>query len=176
MVILINYTTFIQANTKEFQSFVSIIQSKYDAYFSSKRHLFRCPSCSSSHLHLHATYSREVYLSWSIHTTLQVNRLRCDSCGRTFVVLPPFLIKFKRYILHFYVRATTLLQSKSKYFIHKQLHLSLGYIRYLFLQFHHFHQDALFAMQITLPPPNLNTFAELYYKKYSYAFMQIRHS
>lgn len=125
-------------------------QEKYDEFFKKSRATLACPHCDNlHHLTLHGSYTRNVYLSTDIRGEIVVKRLNCHTCRKTFVVLPPDIIPFKRYLSSVISQVIQTTHHYSTYLGEKILGLAKGVLDYWVKQFKKYHQ-ALFLVKNSL--------------------------
>lgn len=131
-------------------------QENYDCFFRKQRKTLRCPHCQSRHqLTIHGRYRRHIYLSETIRGVLLVTRMSCP-CGKTFVVLPPDIIPFKRYLSRLVVTMIQLHHESSTYLLEKLTGLAKGLLDYWTKQFDAFHRSLAIALDlISLTPESL---------------------
>lgn len=148
-------------------------QESYDHFL--RVHLLKadCPHCHSPLVKKHATYKRHFYFSRKKDSLLMVQRLKCTSCKRTHVVLPPMAIPFKRYTMNFLVSVLSTIQAKSLYLAQKHYDLCASYLRYIMKQFHSWHQIGVNILRIHFPPKDIHAFSIRYKTHFRYDFMQI---
>ena len=126
----------------------AIFQQEYHDYFFSILDKLRCPHCQNpSGLRTHGRYARHLYLNNEQHIKILVSRMIC-TCGKTFVVLPPSIIPFKRYVLEHVLDAIRLARTKSRYHLEQRLGISSRLIHYWQGQYQAWHQalDKILAL------------------------------
>ena len=115
-------------------------QKKYDQYLLKALTKLQCPHCQNPvGLKVHGRYLRNIYLTATKRRKIMVSRMIC-TCGKTFVVLPPAIIPFKRYILKTVLKAVQASKSHSIYQAEQQLDITSSLIRYWLKQFDTWHR------------------------------------
>lgn len=150
-------------------------QATYDKYANKCLVAYTCPNCSSKNCIRYGSYSRHIYFNRSEDgaTTINIIRMKCNSCRKTKQLLHPLMIPYKRYCMPFFLAVLAHTQSYSKRSARKLHCLSRGYFHYIWKQFITWHQFALQTLAVAFPPPDANTFSYSYQAAYSYQFMQI---
>lgn len=93
----------------------AIYQKKYNDYFFNNQKSMACPYCDNPiGLRIHGKYKRHIYIDRTQRVQINISRMIC-TCGKTFVVLPPEIIPFKRYILKQILEVIRLSQNHSVY-------------------------------------------------------------
>lgn len=118
-----------------------IAQKKYDAFVAlAIDDRLICPACGNgAGLKRHAAYLRHLYLNSIQRFKIWLVRVRCG-CGRTFAILPPEIIPFKRYLLDVVLTAVRAAQRTSAYAVQRQMDIDIGLVYYWLKQFHDWHQ------------------------------------
>lgn len=118
----------------------SICQEKYDDYFFSTLDSLRCPHCQNPvGLRTHGRYQRHLYLNQAERIKIMVVRMIC-TCSKTFVVLLPEIIPFKRYVLFYILDVIRLIRVHSAYYVEQRLTISISVVRYWRKQYQTWHQ------------------------------------
>lgn len=114
-------------------------QKKYDQYLFQKLDQLQCPHCQNpAELKPHARYPRNIYLTATKRIKIMVSRMIC-TCGKTFVVLPPAVIPFKRYVLDTVLAVIKASKERSMYQAEEQFEITSSLIQYWFKQFNQWH-------------------------------------
>lgn len=100
-----NYKTFLKLNKglkenlfKELDNIEINLQLNYQKEFEQYLTRGKCSYCKSFDIKYLGSYERFAYINGEIALTLSVKRIICAGCKRSEVVLPWYLIKYKRYI------------------------------------------------------------------------------
>lgn len=172
-----NYKTFQKLNKAKNENSLKIIhkrlQCNYDNLFNRSIYSSKCKKCGASEFKVHGYYTRQVYINTEAHLSLQVGRLRCISCNQTMTVLPPYLIKFKRYVVY---RLFALLLSLMNFSIRKtqkKFKHPISYLKYILYQFESMHKTGLHILNHSLDPPDIIQLVHQYESHFNYRFMQI---
>ncbi|WP_219482683.1 DUF6431 domain-containing protein [Loigolactobacillus coryniformis] len=96
-----------------------------------------CKNSSAVH-----TVSRYIYISETIHCVIQVVRMIC-TCEKTFVVLPPQIVPFKRYLLAKVLQAIRIAVHQTIYQVNKITGLASRLICYWYQQYRQWHQTII---------------------------------
>lgn len=171
-----NYKTFKQIMKASNDKISKILQKNYDNHYNKQLKYLKCPRCKSPLLKYHGKYERNIYLSSDRHAVIELNRLYCESCYRTFSLLPDYIIKFKRYVAPFIIEVISSILSSSIKKTSKELNLSKGYLRYLKNQYYERHHHALKILRIDLQHNDPFNICKLFINKFKYNFMQINTS
>ncbi|WP_035180836.1 DUF6431 domain-containing protein [Lentilactobacillus farraginis] len=114
-------------------------QKKYDHYLFRVLDRLQCPHCHNPvGLRIHGRYLRNIYLTATKRIQIMVSRMIC-TCGKTFVVLPPAIIPFKRYILGTVLAVIKASKGQSVYYAEKRFEVASSLIRYWLRQFDQWH-------------------------------------
>lgn len=100
----------------------------------------RCPHCQNpAGLKVHGRYQRHLYLNQTQHVKIMIERMLC-TCGKTFVVLPPEVVPFKRYVLAYILNVIRLVRAHSPYYVEQQLEIPISVIHYWQKQYQAWHR------------------------------------
>lgn len=106
------------------------LQQQYDQFVLDILTDIACPHCqNSSGLTQHGRYRRHLYYVGGFRGIIEVMRLRCHACTKTFVLLPPSIVPYKRYVLASILQAVHAAAAKSVYYAEYSLDLSARLIR-----------------------------------------------
>lgn len=126
----------------------SIFQQKYQDYFFEVQDKLSCPNCQNPcGLKFHGQYPRHLYLSSTQRIKIRVSRLIC-TCGKTFVVLPPEIIPFKRYLLNQVLSVLRLARTRSRYYIEQRLEIATSVVSRWLVQYQARHQSLAKVMNL----------------------------
>jgi len=115
-------------------------QIKYEAFFEQARKQLNCPHCQNVvGFKIHGSYSRHLYINQFIRIVIRVIRIMC-TCRRTFVILPPEIIPFKRYVLNCILDIIKQLRTHTAYHIEQQTDITISLINYWHLQYRQWHR------------------------------------
>lgn len=132
-------------NDVEMKVYPTYSQADYHAFLDKKGLQTRCPHCKSKyHLKKHDWYPRHLYLSPDERRVIQMLRLKCISCQITFILLPPQVIPYKRYVMGTIYSVLKQLTTRSVYWLEKTRGFSAKLLRYWLRQYQDDHQ--LFLM------------------------------
>lgn len=127
------------------------IQQQYDQFVRNNLTVVACPHCQNSFgLTQHGRYLRQLYCTGGYRGIIEVTRLRCHSCDKTFVLLPPGIVPYKRYVLASILKAVHLATSRSMYYAESVLDVSAKLIRFWGTHFHQWHEMLCRAHDISL--------------------------
>lgn len=116
------------------------IQQKYDRFVTDTISKTACPNCMNTFgLTRHGKYRRWLYWSHGVRFNIMVTRLRCHACDKTFVLLPPNIVPFKRYVLATILDAVNLVASGSIYCAEASLDIAARVVRRWRNQFSRWH-------------------------------------
>lgn len=117
------------------------IQRQYNQYVLDAFRNIVCPHCqNSSGLTQHGRYRRHLYYVGGFRGIIEVMRLRCHACTKTFVLLPPSIVPYKRYVLASILQAVHVAAAKSVYYAEHSLDLSARVISSWYAHFHQWHE------------------------------------
>jgi hypothetical protein len=151
-------------------------QHRYNLFFDEFMRMHpECPHCHSTEITDHGKVERNIYLSSSEHVILWIHRVRCHNprCGKTARILPPDVIKFKRYALDFIKQVIELTDSFTAPAIEKLTHVSRSLVSYWYKQFTTWHEVGLHALGLRLDEPNIEAFQNQYKEQFGYDFLQV---
>lgn len=130
------------------------IQQKYNQFVVDAQSAVSCPHCMNSvDLTRHGEYRRWLYWSHSVRLSIMVTRLRCHACDKTFVLLPPNVVPYKRYVLASILEAVNLVSTSSVYFAEISLDIAAHGIRTWRNQFNRWHKMLCITDDIPLNQP-----------------------
>lgn len=119
----------------------STFQQKYQDYLFAILNKLSCPHCQNPcGLKLHGRYLRHLYLNSTQRIKILVSRMIC-TCGRTFVILPPDVVPFKRYLLKEVLNTLWVARTHSRYQIEQQLAIAHSVLGYWLKQSQTWHQS-----------------------------------
>jgi hypothetical protein len=124
-------------------------------------------------LTIHDTYQRYVYLNKEVRNQIWVTRMKCNSCNKTFVVLPPSIIPFKRYVLVTVAMIIAITEIISEYKALEIYEIAKSHLRYWMKQYQKWHKVWVSIGEFELPPPDADSFSITYQKLTNHTFMQI---
>lgn len=132
-------------------------QQEYNQYLFWKLDHLQCPHCENPvGLKIHARYARNIYLTATKRIKIMVSRMIC-TCGKTFVVLPPAVIPFKRYVLDTVLAVIKASKGRSMYQAEAQFEITSSLIQYWFKQFNQWHSALVKAFGILELAPSQAT-------------------
>lgn len=153
------------------------LQSDYNKDLERKRFNQQCRNCKAKEFKYHGSYERQIYLDRDRHLTLIVVRKICLSCQSTCVILPTYLVKYKRYTLSYLFKLVKKISMSSLNSVHKKLNHSLGYLSYIYQQYLKFHKLRVRALEIEalkcINDLKMNQFFKEYLENYFINFMEI---
>lgn len=127
------------------------IQQKYNQFVVANMSKVACPHCMNSFgLTRHGEYQRKLYWSHGVRFDIVVTRLRCHACDKTFVLLPPSIAPYKRYVLATILEALNLATSRSVYCAEASLDIASRSVRYWRDQFKRWHETLCITHGIPL--------------------------
>lgn len=127
------------------------IQQKYDRFVTDTISKTACPNCMNTFgLTRHGKYRRWLYWSHGVRFNIMVTRLRCHACDKTFVLLPPNIVPFKRYVLATILDAVNLVASGSIYCAEASLDIAARVVRRWRNQFSRWHKMLCITHDIPL--------------------------
>lgn len=98
----------------------SYSQVDYQTFLEKSVAQVRCPKCKSKYyLKNHDWYPRHLYISPDERLVIRMRRLKCSSCMITFIVLPPTVIPYKRYVMETIYSVLKQLTTHSIYWLEK---------------------------------------------------------
>lgn len=114
---------------------ISYSQAAYDQFLVDTRPFLACPHCDNAlHLKVHGRYWRYLYFLDG-ECQIQLTRMRCLSCTKTFVLLPPEIIPHKRYLANIVISAVKETYASSAYEVERWTDLSQSLLTYWLHQF-----------------------------------------
>ena len=123
----------------------AICQKKYDEYLFSIQEKLACPHCSNpAGLRRHGRYQRHLYINEFKRCLIKVFRMIC-TCGRTFVVLPPRVVPYKRYLLGQVLRVIRLAQRQTVYHANQVTGIACCVIKFWIKQYVSWHKTLVEA-------------------------------
>lgn len=148
----------------------SYSQVDYQTFLEKSVAQVRCPKCKSKYyLKNHDWYPRHLYISPDERLVIRMRRLKCSSCMITFIVLPPTVIPYKRYVMETIYSVLKQLTTHSIYWLEKNRGFNAKLLRYWFDQYRSFHQPF-----INLYHPLACDLAQLYQTYWpGHRFMQL---
>ena len=153
------------------------LQSDYNKDLNRKRFNIQCSNCKAREFKYHGSYERHIYLDRHRHLILIVVRKVCLSCQRTCVILPSYLVKYKRYTLPYLFKLVKKISISSLNRVHKKLKHSLGYLSYIYQQYLKQHRLRVRALEIEalecINDFKMNHFFKKYLENYFINFMEI---
>lgn len=150
-----------------------LTQEKYNQFVRAALPQLTCPGCSSPIITFHATYPRHLYKTRECRTIIQVNRMKCCSCFRTFVLLPESVVPYKRYILVSLISFLTVILEVNKTSCRKWFDLNNSYIEFLFQQYKRLHEKWVFTTNQIFTPLDPLSFGKIYHQQVGTKFMQL---
>lgn len=150
-----------------------LTQEKYDEFLKKSLSTLRCPDCSSPAFTFHATYRRHLYKTRESRTIIEVRRMRCCSCFRTFVLLPESIVPYKRYILISLISFLTVVLEVNKTSCRRWFDLNNQYIDFIYRQYKQFHERWVLIINQSFPPKDPVSFGKAYHQRVGKKFMQV---
>lgn len=130
------------------------IQQKYNQFVAEKFSNTACPHCMNpAELTRHGEYRRWLYGSQGLRVSIRLTRLRCHSCDKTFVLLPPEIVPYKRYVLAAILEALNLVTTSSVYCAENSLDIVARVVRRWRDQFNRWHRMLCITHDIPLDSP-----------------------
>lgn len=148
-------------------------QERYNKFVKKCLPTLRCPRCSCPHFTFHDTYDRHLYKSREERTIIRVNRMKCCSCFRTFVLLPESVIPHKRYLLTSLISFLAVVLEVNKTVCRKWFDLNNHYIDFLMRQYHTQHEKWIAITGYSFPPDDPLAFGVQYHHQIGVKFMQV---
>ena len=128
-----NYTSIL--TKKEEVDAITYSQVAYDQFLVTVAPSLTCPHCENSlQLKVHGRYWRYLYFLEG-ECQILLTRMRCLSCTKTFVVLPPEIIPHKRYLATIVITAVKEACASSAYQVEHWSDLSQSLVTYWLKQF-----------------------------------------
>lgn len=150
-----------------------LTQEKYNQFVRELRPNLSCPNCSSPIITFHATYRRHLYKTRECRTVIDVTRMRCCSCFRTFVLLPESVIPYKRYLLISLISFLSVILEVNKTSCRTCFDLNNQYLDFLLRQYTTFHEKWVRTLNHPFPPHDPCQFGRLYHQRIGIKFMQV---
>ena len=148
-------------------------QESYDQYVRELLPCLICPNCKSPSLARHDRYSRHLYKDKDERITILVQRMKCRSCRKTFVILPESVFPYKRYILPSLITFISVVKEVSKSSCRRWFELNNSHLDYLLNQYSLVHEKWLKIWELTIPPDDFLSFSQDYHRLVGIKFMQI---
>lgn len=162
--------------SESLDALTEIFQSAYNQFFQEFLSMApQCPACHHTHIHYFDHCKRYVYIDTAYSFQFIICRIQCENCHKISRILPPFIIRFKRYFFGFLFelfqqlieKKVSLYRLVQKYSIDKRL------LRTWKNQYHKWHEDRQIALDIPWNQiRNLQDFSLHYFTTYGCGWMQ----
>jgi uncharacterized protein YbaR (Trm112 family) len=150
-------------------------QEDYNNFYEKIKQTIRCPYCHSRfYLKRKDEYPRQVYLNKKIRGEIWVTRLYCTHCKRSFAVLPPEIIPFKRYLSKTVTLSLLAKEKQAWYRFEKETEFDKNLLKFWWTQFQKYRHQAWVKIHDLYDHLNNSPTFEIHYnKKTRRRFMQI---